>query len=158
MEKIITNLEAFKLVGITTRTNNQSEMDPRSAKISDTIKKFIPENISDRKNSGTTFCVYTNYENDFTGDYTYFIGVEVHSFNHVSQALETLVIPAQKYVKFTSQPGVMPDICIKMWQDIWKMSAYDLGGERAYISDFEVYDERTTDPKRAVIDIYIGIK
>lgn len=33
-----------------------------------------------------------------------------------------------------------------------------LGGERSYIADFEVYDERASDHLNVVLDIYIGIK
>ena len=52
----------------------------------------------------------------------------------------------------------MPTVCIDMWQNIWKMNASDLGGERAYIADFEVYDERSVDHNNVTLDIYIGIK
>ena len=31
-----------------------------------------------------------------------------------------------------------------------------LSGKRKYIADFEVYDERASDPNNTVIDIYIG--
>ena len=64
----------------------------------------------------------------------------------------------QQYAKFTNLPGPMPSVCIDMWQNIWKMKASELGGERAYIADFEVYDERSVDHNNVVLDIYIGIK
>lgn len=32
-----------------------------------------------------------------------------------------------------------------------------LGGQRAYKADFEVYDQRAADPNSAVLDIYIGL-
>ncbi len=38
------------------------------------------------------------------------------------------------------------------------MTAEELGGERNYITDFEIYDERANDPQNTVLDIYIGIK
>jgi predicted transcriptional regulator YdeE len=44
------------------------------------------------------------------------------------------------------------------WQQIWKMSSDDFGGDRAYIADFEVYDQRARDPSNTSLDIYIGIK
>ena len=64
----------------------------------------------------------------------------------------------QTYTKFTSDPDQMPKVVIDMWQKIWNMDAAMLGGERAYIADFEIYDERSSDPHNAVVDIYIGIK
>ena len=80
------------------------------------------------------------------------------SFGLVDKEFETLTIQVQDYMKFTNQPGPMSAVCIDMWQNIWKMSASDLGGERAYIADFEVYDERSLDHNNVVLDIYIGIR
>ena len=61
-------------------------------------------------------------------------------------------------MKLTNQAGPMPDVCIEMWKQIWGMSVSELGGERAYISDFEIYDERSVDHQNVILDIYIGIK
>ena len=30
--------------------------------------------------------------------------------------------------------------------------------KRKYVADFEVYDERASDPKAAILDIFIGIE
>lgn len=164
MQKKITTLTELKLVGITTRTNNAKifEQDPSTNEIAATVQKYfhngLAAKINARQNPGTTFCVYTNYESDVNGDYTYFIGEEVSSFDGIDKEFETLTIPAQNYVKFTNQPGPMPAACVDMWQNIWKMSASNLGGERAYIADFEVYDERSSDHNNVTLDIYIGIR
>lgn len=160
----MTKLAELNLVGIVTRTNNVQifEGDPSTNKIAATAQKYFQsgliKKIKDRKNPGTTFCVYTNYESDVNGDYTYFIGEEVTSFKNVDKEFEILTISAQNYVKFTNHSGPMPTVCIDMWKNIWKMNASDLGGERAYIADFEVYDERSSDHNNVILDIYIGIK
>ena len=39
-----------------------------------------------------------------------------------------------------------------------KYGRWTMGGERSYIADFELYDERSHDYSNAVLDIYIGIK
>lgn len=164
MHTTIVTLTELKLVGISTRTNNTEifESDPATHKIAATIHTYVhngyAEKIKNRKNPGTTFCVYTRYESDMHGDYTYFIGEEVAYFEEIDTACERLTIPAQHYAKFTNQPGPMPTVCIDMWHNIWNMTAADLGGERAYIADFEVYDERSKDPHNAILDIYIGIQ
>lgn len=163
MQKTMTLLAEIKLVGITARTNNAHifEGDPSTNIIAATVQKYfyngLAERINGRKNPGTTFCAYTNYESDVNGDYTYFIGEEVTSFDEVDKEFEMLTIPIQNYAKFTNKPGPMPAVCIDMWQNIWKMSALDLGGKRAYIADFEVYDQRSTDHNNVILDIYIGI-
>ena len=164
MKKIVTQIPELTLVGITTRTNNAQifASDSSTNKIAATVQKYfyngLAEKIKNRKNPGTTFCVYTNYQSDMNGDYTYFIGEEVTSFNNMDEEFETLTIPVQHYAKFTSQPGPMPTVCVDLWQNIWKLNASDLGGERAYIADFEMYDQRSQNPEQAVLDIYIGIK
>lgn len=52
----------------------------------------------------------------------------------------------------------MPEVVINAWQQIWKMSSDDFGGDRAYKADFEVYDQRAIDSTNTSLDIYIGIK
>lgn len=162
MQKTRIQLPAMQFVGLTVRTNNQAEKNPETAKISPTIQKYFQQGISDklqhRSNPGVLYCVYTNYESDVTGDYTYFVGEMVNALDGVAAGCETLVIPEQQYVKFTNGPDTMPEVCIKAWQNIWGMSRENLGGDRAYIADFEIYDERSYDPKNAVLDIYIGIR
>ncbi len=161
MQKQLIELPTIKLVGITVRTNNALEMHPSTAKIGATIQQYfqnaLPAKITHRKNPGVTYCVYTEYESDVTGDYTYFIGEEVESFEDVSADLKQLSIANQTYIKFTTDSGSMLKVCIKAWQEIWTMSPEILGGERSYIADFEVYDERASDLTPAVLDIYIGI-
>lgn len=161
MKKILVQLAEKKLVGISVRTNNFNEKDLITGKITPTIQKYfnsgLINKISNQSNPRTTLCVYTNYESDYTGDYTYFIGTEVTSFEKIDNDLETLTIPAQNYTKFTSQPGKMPEVCIKMWHNIWAMDSIELGGKRAYQADFEVYDDRCVDPNNLIIDIYIGL-
>ncbi len=161
MQKIITILPEIKLVGITARTSLASEMNLATAKIGATVQKYFhgnhPEKINNRKNPGVTYCIYTNYESDFTGEYTYFIGEEVYSFGDLPEGFETLVIPGQRYAKFTTESGAMPAVCIGAWQKIWTMTAAELGGERAYVADFEVYDERALDHQNTILDVFVGL-
>lgn len=163
MQKTVTELPEIKLIGISCRTNNTSEMNISTAKIAPTMQKYFQQGlgkkIPNRKNPGTTYCVYTDYESDFTDDYTYFIGEEVNFVDYsLIKQFSTITIPAQSYAKFTSQPGAMPGVCISMWQNIWRMKFADLGGKRAYIADFEVYDNRALDLSKTVLDIYLGVK
>lgn len=163
MQKITTVLNEIKLVGITTRTNNAQifDQDPSTNKIAALVQEYfrhnLAETVKNRTNPGTTFCVYTEYENDEHGDYTYFIGEEVSSFEEVGEGFAKLTIPAQKYEKFTNTPGPMPIVCIDMWKAIWKMTPAELGGKRAYGTDFEVYDERSKDHNNVTLDLYISV-
>lgn len=162
MQKKIIQLSEIKLVGITARTNLTNEMNPLTAKIGTTVQQYFreafPEKISHRKKPGITLCVYTEYESDYTGDYTFFIGEEVTSFEDLPQGSRSLTIQPQTYTLFTTEPGVMPQVVIEAWQKIWQMTPMELEGKRAYRADFELYDHRASDPHNTILDICIGIQ
>lgn len=162
MQKFTIHLPEIKLLGITTRTSNAAEMNPATAKIGAIMQQYMQndmaQTIPHRKKPGTTFCVYTDYESDFTGVYTYFIGEEVTTFDNLSEGLEMHTIAPQIYTKFTTEQGHIPGVVIEAWQKIWQMPTEQLGGKRSYRSDFEMYDERAVDYQKAIIDIYIGIE
>ncbi|MCH9630434.1 MAG: hypothetical protein S4CHLAM37_04340 [Chlamydiia bacterium] len=164
MEKNSLTLPEIKLAGIAVRTSYQQEFDKMNGKIFPCVKKYyhesIFERIKNRKKPGTTFCVYTDYESDYKGAYTYFIGEEVLTFDHdlKEEGLQKLVIPKQKYAKFTNGPAAMPDVIVKAWEEIWEMSPSELGGSRHYHTDFEIYDERAVDHENIVLDVFVGVQ
>lgn len=149
------------IVGLSVRTSNKESFDPTTNKIGPLIAQYWQEKVMDRipnrKNSGVTLAVYTAYESDEHGEYTYFFGEEVSSFKNCPSELSQCTIPAGKFCKLTTPNGKMPDVVIEGWMNIWKMTANDLGGKRAYQADFEVYDDRASDPNATHMDIYIGI-
>lgn len=162
MKKEFENKSEINLIGLTARTNNKNEMNPQTSKIGELAGRFwslgLANQIPHRKNPNVTLSVYTEYDSNEHGDYTYFIGEEVSSFENMPSDLQKLTIPASKYQKFTTPSGKMPEVVINAWQKIWKMTSDDFGGERAYIADFEVYDQRAIDPMNTSLDIYIGMK
>ena len=163
MQQIATERQEIKLVGICVRTSYQQELDKMQGKIFPCVMRYFHEalfeKIPNRTNPGTTFCAYTDYESDYMGAYTYFIGEEVTSVDGpLSEGFHALTIPRQNYVKFTTEPAPMPDVIVNAWKTIWDMSPKDFGGHRSYQTDFEVYDERAADHQNIILDLYIGIK
>lgn len=162
MEQITIKLSEIKIIGINARTRNELEMNPETALIGNIVGSYFQNNLSNkilnRKKPGVTFSIFTDYESDFTGNYTYFIGEEVESFDNIPEGFSTLLINSQTYTKFTAGPGPMPNICIETWQKIWQMNDQAMGGKRNYHTDFEIYDERSADRKNTILDIYIGLK
>lgn len=153
----------IKLVGICVRTSYGQELDKMKGNIFPCVQKYfhraLSEKIPNRKKPGTTFCAYTDYETDYTGAYTYFIGEEVSSLElPLPEGFQKLVIPSQQYVKFTTTPAPMPDVIVNAWKEIWDMPSRELGGKRCYKTDFEIYDERAADHQNIVLDVYIGVE
>ena len=161
MQKSLIELPEMRLVGITARTNNKTEADKMKGKIWPCVQRYFHQQLFDqiqnRKKPGITICAYTEYESDYTGDYTYFIGEEVTSHTDIPEGFDKLLIPAQNYAKFTTGPDAMPDVLIKAWNQIWTMTPKDFGGKRNYHTDFELYDERAQDHQKVVLDIFIGL-
>ncbi len=161
MQKTATKKPEIKLVGISVSTSYQQELDKVKGNIFPCVLKYyhglLYEKIPNRKKPGTTFCAYTDYESDYKGTYTYFIGEEVTSFDNLPGEFQTLIIPEQHYAKFTTLPAPMPDVIVNAWNEIWKIPPQQLGGKRRYLTDFEIYDERAADHQNIVLDIYVGI-
>ena len=150
------------LVGLCVRTNNKHEVNKMDGKIFPLVKTYFHEALAEKiphcKKPGTTFCAYTDYESDEHGDYTYYIGEEVTAFDeNLPKGFQKLIIPAQTYAKFTTNPDPMPDVLLKAWNTVWTSSPEDLGGKRTYGVDFELYDERASDHQNIVLDLYIAI-
>lgn len=152
----------IKLIGLSARTNNKNEMNPATSKIGVLANRYWSQNIAgqipNRKNPGVTITAYADYETDEHGDYTFYIGEAVTSLTDVPAGFQSLTIPAGRYRKITTESGEKLKVVVKAWQAIWSMSNAELGGARSYQADFEVYDQRASDPQNTVVDIYIGIK
>jgi len=162
MQQALVKVQPINLVGLSVRTNNKNEMDPRTAKIGGLVAEYFQNNIQDkiphRKKAGVTLMGYGEYDSDEHGDYTYYIGEEVNNVEKIPSEFDSIVIPAGNYQKFTTPPGKIPDVVIQAWQKIWTLDSQQLGGKRKYAVDFQVHDERALDLQHAIVDIYIGIR
>lgn len=158
-EKVTRN--EMTLVGLSIRTNNKIEANLATAKIPILAGTYFTSQASqsfkERTTPGVTYAVYTDYESDEYGDYTYFIGEEVSTLNGQDlEKLNSLIIKESTYQKFTTNPGKFPMVVIDAWKSIWQMKPNDFETRRKYIADFEVYDARSYDLDNAIVDIYIG--
>lgn len=163
MKQTSCTLPERTLIGIKTRTRPTYELSSATSNILKTLKTYFGTNVANtipnRLTPSATYCVYTEYESNEQGEYTYFVGEEVSSEDClIPSSLSKLIIPASSYAKFECGPGKMPDICRAAWLKIWQLPAKDLGGKRTYKADFEVYDERAQDPTHTTFDLYVGLE
>jgi predicted transcriptional regulator YdeE len=162
MEKIQLQLPEIKLMGIRVRTSYTEELSPMTSKIATCVQRYWQEGVFNqlvhRVNPGRLFAVYSEYESDEKGSYTYFLGEEVSTLESVPEGLVSMVLLAATYARFTTQPAPIPQVILDGWYTIWNMSAEEMGGDRTFVADFEIYDERASNPMSAVVDIHVGIR
>ena len=102
--------------------------------------------------------VYSDYESDANGAYTFLLGARVSSTDNVPSGMVAKKVPAGRYAVFTSEKGFVGKVVPETWSRIWAVPKSAPGGNRAYQADFEAYDQRAADPQNAQVDIYVGIK
>ncbi len=156
----IRHLPAFTVIGIAQRTNNAREMSPEGI-IGPMWDRIVSGNLLDKipnRADTNVLAMYTDYESDAKGDYTFFIGPKVVSSDVVPEGMIAKTIGAARYAVFTSDRGPLYEVVPRLWQRIWSMPADELGGERAYLADLEFYDERALNPSDAVMEVWVEIK
>ena len=155
--KIISG-EAFIVVGLHARTSNQQETT-REAVIPKQWEQLMRSNalerISSRVGSGI-IALYTDYESDANGAYTYVLGVTASSIADLAPGMIAKKVPSGNYVVIASDRGPVAEVVLGAWKRVWSDS--HLSSRRSYVADFEVYDHRATNPQDAQVDIYVGIE
>jgi predicted transcriptional regulator YdeE len=150
----------FTVVGIATRTTNAKEMSGEGA-IAQQWDRFMKEGLLNRipnKAGSEILAVYTDYESDANGAYTFLIGAKVSAADAVPPGMVAKKIPAGRYAVFTSEKGFVGKVVPETWSRIWAIAKPAPGGSRAYQADFEVYGQRAADSQSALVDIYVGLR
>jgi predicted transcriptional regulator YdeE len=49
-------------------------------------------------------------------------------------------------------------VVVEMWRRVWETPKSALGGDRAYKTDFELYDQRAKNPADSVVDLYVAVR
>ena len=151
---------AFTVIGISARTTNAKEVTAEGV-IGPMWERLFEEGLLAKipnKADQSIVAVYTDYARDHNGEYTYVLGARVSSDTDVPPGMIAKKIPAQKFAVFTSEKGPAPKVVPQLWMKINSLPKTAVGSDRQYKADFEIYDERATDPENLQMDIYIGIK
>ncbi|WP_437918689.1 GyrI-like domain-containing protein [Sphingobacterium sp. LRF_L2] len=149
-------LQEFHIVGISTRTinaNGQSAID-----IEALWQHFWEQKIQDKipnKTSGDIYAVYTEYETDFTGEYTTIIGLPVNSLDDVPEGMVGLTIETTVYHKIVSR-GKMPEAIGNTWFAIW--ADRELDSKRAYKADFTIHGQKYDNGAEAEVETYLSVR
>lgn len=150
----------FAVAGITARTNNANEISGLG-EIGKLWARLYREKILDAipdKIGSEVLAVYTDYAGDMNGEYTFLLGARVAStLQHLPEGLAARQIPPGNYAIFTSGRGPVQEVVPALWARIWSLSSQELGGQRLYTADYEVYGGHARDPNSALVDVYVAI-
>lgn len=153
----VENQDTFTIIGVTVRTSRDAEAGGQGK---------IPELWQDAFTNGTLdqvpnkvgdglVVVYSDYTP--AGEYNYTLGVKVSSADKVPDGMVKRVIPAGKYAVVQSEMGAPQDVIPAMWARIGKMTPQEMGGDRAYQTDFETYPA-ITDFSNMQSTAHLGLK
>ena len=107
--------------------------------------------IIENKLSDDTYCVYTDYESDYLGDYTCLIGCRIASLDHIPDGFAGITIAAGKYQVYDPE-GKFPEKVHAGWQEIWGSNI-----KRAYTADFDLYSANAKSFEETEVKIYLAI-
>lgn len=109
------------------------------------------------KTSANIYALYTDYASDRNGEYSYVIGAMVKDGTAPPAGMVAVHVPGGRYNVLTTERGPLPKVVPEAWQQVWRLE--DNGKlNRLYKTDFEIYDQRSLDPQKAQVDLYVGTK
>lgn len=147
-------IQKFNVIGISVRTTNENGQSGKdipalwSQFMSEKIQSKIPNKVSD-----DLLCIYTDYEKDHTKPYTTILGCKVESLDVVPENMIGKTIESANYEELIAKGNLSEGIVFNKWLEIWNS---DL--DRSFTADFEVYGEKTQNPEKAEVDIYIALQ
>jgi predicted transcriptional regulator YdeE len=160
MNPTIANESGFTVIGIEARTSNAKEMTPDGV-IGKQWARFMKENLAAQipnKSDSAILAVYTDYASDKDGEYAFILGARATSATQVPKGMMARQVQPGRYAIFTSEKGPVAKIVSETWQHIWSIPKSSPGGNRAYKTDYEVYDERAANPQNAQVEVHVGVK
>ena len=146
-------LKEFYVIGISVRTTNEN--GKAGIDIPELWNKFMSENLIEKipnKIDNTIYCIYTEYEKDYTKPYTTILGCKVSSIENIPNEMVAKTFENENYRKFTAKGNILQGMVFAEWTKIWNTEI-----DRKYSADFEVYGEKAQNPENAEVAIYISL-
>ncbi len=158
MNLVKLHVDSFTVVGIQTRTSNARE-GTSDALIPGMWARFMNENLLSqipKRVDSRIVALYTDYESDKDGPYTYVLGAKVSSAKDVPSGMTWRTVESGTFAMFTAQGGPPPQMVVNLWKRIWSLEKPG-SLHRSYKTDFEVH-YGPSDPAQARVDVYVGLQ
>ena len=146
-------IQPFNIIGISVRTTNEGGQ--MGVDIPALWHRFALENIMEKipnRIDNTIYCIYTEYEGDYTKPYTTLLGCKVRNLEEIPAGLIGKEFGSGNYNKYVAKGSILQGSVFEQWQHIWSLNL-----PRTYSYDFEVYGEKAQDLEKAEVDIFIAV-
>jgi predicted transcriptional regulator YdeE len=151
----IITIAPCNIIGISIKTANNDET--KLLKDMQSLwQRFFAEDVSGQiphKASPDIYCVYTDYEGDYTQPYVALLGYKVDKLEQVPAGLIGRSFAGGSYMQQMVSGDPQQGVVYEAWQKIWNMEL-----TRSYLADFEIYNANASDPQNAEISILVGVK
>jgi predicted transcriptional regulator YdeE len=130
-------MSPFVMAGIEAHTSNEREMSGEGV-IAGMWGRFMGEGIFPKipnRAGESIIALYTDYESDHHGFYTFVLGPRVSSFSELPKGMITRQVPASTYAVFAVPQGPPEKVVVETWKEILA----DATLVRSYTTDFESY-------------------
>lgn len=147
-------IQPFKIIGIGVRTTNENNQ--AAQEIAALWQRFMHDNVLatiPNKVDDTVYSLYTDYEGDHTQPYTALLGCKVENLDEIPEGMLGKSFEGGSYVKTTAQGDLMKGLIVNHWSKIWEM-----GLDRTFTADFEVFGEKAQNPTDAEVDFYVAVR
>ena len=152
--------DSFFVAGYEIRTSNAREMSGQ-AEIGKLWQKVMQQNLVAQipnRTDSALMVVYSQYASDEKGEFNYLLGARVSSVDHLPSGMTYRKLVPGTYAVFLTNQGPLVDVLQAEWKKIWAMPSEQMGGQRAFLTDYEIYDQRSTNQQQAQVEIHIGLK
>ena len=149
-------IQQFYVIGLEDRTTNDREQSGQGVigrLWSRLMGEGLYESIPDKEDSSKVV-VYSDYESDEKGAYSYLLGARVSSIASVPSGMSSRTVLAGDYKKFTSARGPLIKVVPETWKQVWTSPQL----HRKFATDFEIHDIRAKNQDDGQVDIYVGVK
>lgn len=147
-------IKPFKLIGIAVKTTNEG--GKASTDIAELWQQFLSEELVNHipnKVDNEILSLYTDYQGDHTQPYTAILGCKVTSLNSIPDTMIGKSFEGGIYVKTTAKGDLTQGLIVNHWSKIFEM-----GLDRSFVADFEVFDEKAQNPSDAEVAFFVGVK
>lgn len=149
MDYEIVEAEGFKFVGSKLRVLRDREVGLVQNHWQNFFFNMVEQKVRNKENNDF-IGLYSNYEKDL--EYDLSLGFKVSSFDDNFDCFEKIEVPKQRYAVFKVR-GQLPNVLVESWNKI-----RELGLNRTFKYDFEVFGEKGKNLMDSEFEIYVGIE